>query len=575
MSKINSNLSNNLFYFGIIFLAAVVVILPIAVYGIPDGHDLAQHFQFANAYYDSLTTGDGFPSWSARENDGYGSIGIRFYPPLAYYVMALFRIVSGNWFDAAWLTFSFWMILGCFGVYFWSRQWLSPKIAAIAAVFYAFIPYHLNQIYISFIYADFAGAAILPFCFAFQTKVFRRGENTDVLGLAFFYALLILTHLPSAIIGSICLAVYGLILLEKKNAVRQIIKSSIAAVLGLAASSYYWAAVVSEMSWLNHATEEYQSGHFDFARGFFPSILHRVDKYNVTNPVLTDSINSFCLLFLATAIVYLFYRRIKNAEKSIASQVYRTVLPLGLFAFFMTTILSYPVWKIITPLQKIQFPMRFMSVIVMCGTIVTATAVHFMIEGNFFKKRNWMYASVIFITMLSVIDIAYIFDPSAFAAIERTRFEAQMRELPEKQNHQFWWSTWSKENALDVKEKVFAEDRQTSVTNWSAEKRNFTVEPGMPINVRIATFYYPHWKAEVNGKLVNIEKNVDGAMLIPISGEKSEVAIYFQESSIVKIACIFSILTWLGIFLTFVLLRRRSFLPLKESQPRFTEEFTF
>jgi hypothetical protein len=65
---------------GIACLAAVVVMLPIAVWGIPDGADLPQHFQFAQTYYDALTSGDGFPNWSARENFGYGSIGIRFLP---------------------------------------------------------------------------------------------------------------------------------------------------------------------------------------------------------------------------------------------------------------------------------------------------------------------------------------------------------------------------------------------------------------------------------------------------------------------------------------------------------------
>ena len=314
MFKMNFRFSTKWSYLGIILLASFLVILPIAVFGIPDGHDLPQHFQFANAYYDSLTSGDGFPSWSSRENYGYGSIGIRFYPPLSYYVLAVFRIVSGNWFDAAWLAFAFWMFLGCAGVYFWSRCWLSEKYSMIAAVFYAFIPYHLNQLYISFIYAEFAGAGIMPFCFAFQTRVFRRGKNSDVLGLAFFYALLILAHLPSAIIGSMCMAVFGLILLEKENACRQIARSAAAALLALAASSYYWLAMVSEMNWLNHATEKYQSGHYYFGNRFFPTYFFAGADDLKENLILSDILVSFGLLFLASAAVYIFYKRLKKAK---------------------------------------------------------------------------------------------------------------------------------------------------------------------------------------------------------------------------------------------------------------------
>lgn len=560
MFKINFKLSNKWLYFGIIFLAAVLVMLPIAFFGIPEGHDLPQHFQFANAYYDSLMTGDGFPNLSSRENFGYGSIGIRFYPPFAYYTMAFFRIICGNWFDAAWVTFTFWMIVGCAGTYFWARWWLPEKFSAIAAVFYAFAPYHLNQLYTSFIYADFAGAGILPFCFAFQTRVFRRGRNSDILGLAFFYALLILTHLPSALIGSLCLGIYGLILIEKENAVKQLTKSAVAAFLGLAASSYYWTAMVSEMNWLNHATEKYQSGHYYFGDGFFPVYFFaKVPGELKDNLILTDMLLVFGFSFLASALVYVFYRRTKAAEKCEVSVIYKTVLPLGLFALFMITPLSYPIWKIITPLQKIQFPLRFMSVIMMCGSIIAAAAVHFFIKGDLFKKRRWLYSSIAFVVALLVLDTVYIFDPGAFVPIERAKFESEMRELPDKQNYDFWWAVWSKPDALKIREKVLAENRESAITDWKPEQRTFTVEAGTPVDARIATFYYPHWKAEVNGVAVPVRQDAQGVIIIPLPSEKANVNLYFQEPPLNKIASVISITVWLFLLTAFLLLWRKKF----------------
>ncbi len=374
-------------YLGIVCLAAVVVMLPIAVFGIPSGNDLPQHFQFAQTYYDALVSGDGFPNWSARENFGYGSVGIRFYPPLSYYVLAFARVLVNNWFDAAWLTFTFWMVLGCVGVYFWARWWLSPKESAFAAVFYAIFPYHLNQLYISFVYADFAGSAILPFCFAYLTRVFGRERKSDIVGLAIAYAALVLTHLPTTITGSLALAVFAVPLLRQGKILRQIVKASTAIVLGLTASSFYWFRMVSEMSWLNHAMEKYSSGHYYFANRFFPLYFHAIATDYLDNFVVSDIITALCLLFLVSPIVYLFYRRTKDAEISRASHIFRSVLPLGLFAFFMITPLSFPIWKILSPLQKIQFPMRWMAVVAMCGAVVTAAAVHFLLKGNFLKQR--------------------------------------------------------------------------------------------------------------------------------------------------------------------------------------------
>lgn len=568
----NLEKSNQWFYLGIVCLAAIAVMLPIAVFGIPSGTDLPQHFQFAQTYYDSLVNGDGFPSWSAKENFGYGGIGIRFYPPLSYYVLAFARILVGNWFDAAWLTFTFWMVLSCVGVYYWARWWLPEKESAFAAVFYAISPYHLGQLYISFIYADFAGAAILPFCFAFLTRVLEREKKSDILGLAAAYAVLVLTHLPTTIIGSLSIAVFSILLLKKEILLRQIARVTAGIGLGLAASSFYWVGMVSEMGWLNHATDKYSSGHYYFGNRFFPTYFHAITTDFRANSLLSDILLVLCLLFLASAIVYLFYRKTKNAEGGRESLVYRVVLPLGLFAFFMITPLSYPLWKILSPLQKIQFPMRWMGVVSICGAIVTAASVHFLLKGNFLKKRSWAYIAVIFPAIFLISNFIYVWHPSAFVPVEREEFENSMRELPDRQNYEFWWSVWSKKEALEVKEKILVENRQANVTDWQPEKRSFTVEAGTSSVARIATFYYPRWQATVNGAAVEIEKDENGVLLVPLPAERSTVEIEFREPPASRLASFVSLAVWLFIFLAALFLWREKLVRLKTPETYFAEE---
>jgi hypothetical protein len=390
--------------------------------------------------------------------------------------------------------------------------------------------------------------------------------------LAIAYAALILTHLPMTLIGSLALAVFAVPLLQKGKIIRQSVKASAAIILGLAASSFYWFRMVSEMSWLNHATERYSSGHFYFANRFFPLYFHATASDFKDNFIGSDIISALCLLFLATPIVYLFYRKRKDAEISRASHVFRSVLPLGLFAFFMITPLSFPVWKILSPLQKIQFPMRWMAIVAMCGAVVTAAAVHFLLKGNFLKQRIWSYVSVSFLSLFLLLNFVYIWYPSAFVPIAREKFENNMRELPEKQNYVFWWSIWSKPEALRVTEKVLAENRQATVTDWQPEERSFTIEGGTPTKARIATFYYPRWKATVNNNPVNVETDENGVMLIPIPAEKSAVRIFFQEPPSITIAAVFSIVAWLFIITMFLLCLRERFARFKTLNPYFAEE---
>lgn len=532
-------------YLGIACLLASAIILPIIVFGIPSGNDLPQHFQFANAYYDSIITGDGFPNYSSRENLGYGSVGIRFYPPLSYYILALARIVAGDWFDAAWLAFMFWMVLGCAGVYFWARWWLQPRDSAIAAAAFVLFPYHLNQLFISFIYADFAGAAILPFCFGFLTRIIDRGKRTDVLGLAVAFGALVLTHLPTTIIGSMCLGFYGLVLIYRRRAFMQAIKAAIAIALGLAASSYYWIRMIGEMGWLNHATEKYSSGHYYYGNRFFPNSIYHIATDYKDNMVLSDILTVLSLLFFVTALTYLVFKRQNKTEPGGESFVFSAVMPLAGFAFFMTTPLSGPIWAAIEPLQKTQFPARWMSVVAICGAMIVGASAHFLLKGEFLKKRSWIYASIIFVSLFLVIDTVYFLYPSAFVPITRDKFETQIRELPDKENYQFWWSIWSSPEALRVTEKVVADERRSTVVTWKPEERTFTTEAGGAGYARVATFWYPRWRAEVNGTPVDVLRDGSGVILIPVPSEKATVRLWFQETPAFTAACVVSAIAWL------------------------------
>src|ERR1041385_1260813 len=93
----------------LILVIACALILPMAFLGIPDGFDLLQHIRFASTYLDAFQHGRFIPDWAANDNFGLGSVGIRFYPPLAYVLLALMGLSTGNWYEAFWINSLFWM----------------------------------------------------------------------------------------------------------------------------------------------------------------------------------------------------------------------------------------------------------------------------------------------------------------------------------------------------------------------------------------------------------------------------------------------------------------------------------
>src|SRR3954468_20960354 len=140
--------NKNSFNIAIIFFVSIASVIFIFIEGIPlVTDDAVPHFQFALTYYNSINAGVFYPSWASYTNFGWGDVSVRFYPPLSYYVLAGFRWLAGNWFDAACLNFSFWFFISGLGIYLWAKEWFSNRAALVAASAYILMPFHVNELY--------------------------------------------------------------------------------------------------------------------------------------------------------------------------------------------------------------------------------------------------------------------------------------------------------------------------------------------------------------------------------------------------------------------------------------------
>ena len=258
----------------ILVIASGLMVVPMLVNGIPTGNDLPHHYGFALEINENLRQGSVDQTWNNTANYGFGDVGIRFYPPLSYFAMSAFYAVTGEWYFASILTFSFWFLLGGIGVYLWSREWFDETASLVAALIYMALPYHANQIYNAFLYAEFAAAAVLPFCFLFATRLIRNPNVPNTAFLSFAYAVLILTHLPTALIASAGLIVYTLLSLSKDGRLKPVLSFAAAILFGLLGSSFYLIRIITETAYLKHASPEFVSGDFSYGRNFLLSYFY-------------------------------------------------------------------------------------------------------------------------------------------------------------------------------------------------------------------------------------------------------------------------------------------------------------
>lgn len=534
------------------------LISPTFLWGIPDGFDLPQHFQFAATYFESIKSGNLILNWSAQTNYGFGDVGLRFYPPLAHYLMAVTQLITNDWFITGWLNIFFWMALGSVGIYYFSREFLSTQNSLIVGILYSIAPYHLSQIYQYFLYSEFAAAGILPFCFLYLTKINREGKLQNVLLLSFYSALLILTHIPTTIIGAISLIIYALIILDGEKKYKVLPQLLLSGLLTLFLTSFYWIKLITEVQCVNHADPKYSSsGLYDYKSSFFPFFSNLNELYFIKQLWFRDIVGTltyFIILPILLFIIIKFLQR-KNINKELLG-----LSVVALFSAFMSTSISSFLWENINFLQKLQFPYRWLSVTTLLGSLSFVIAIQSINSQTIQTIKK--YGLILFFACLAIFNITQIILPAGL--LGREQFEGKIANLASEESFDCWWTIWSKKEAFTQKEKVIAGSRKIEITNWDAESRQFTVEAGEIESARIATFYYPHWQAFVNQQKVEIKRNDDGTIIIPLPKESAEVSIIFVEPFLIKFAKIASLISWLAIiFLSLSFLRKTKTIPIK------------
>ena len=560
--KIQGYESSNVTYLAFLFVFCFITFAFPLLWGIPSGYDLTTDLRFTTALQDAMLSGQFFPGW-AGDNLGYGSIGVRFYPPLAFYLLATTELFTANWFWAIWINLFFWMLLGVVGTFFFVREWGTPTQALIAGIGYAIVPQHLSDAFQSFLFAQFAAWALIPFCFLFVTRICRKKEWLDVLLFAVSYSALVLTHIPTTIILSLSLPIYVLVVTEWKDYYNVFVRLAAAISLTIAATSFRWLIVICEYGWLAHNDTKWTTGYFLYSQWLFPNTLTARTQYVwVLSSWLFDIAIVLSASMVVPAVIYLLKTR--TARFSDAWRITIASVVTTLFAFFMLSNASQFVWEALPFLQKIQFPFRWLSVLSFCAVVAFAFSIPALL--NIFRSRERLvaYPALALVVAIALFDLTQVVIPSGpLPPAEFDKLETRMREEPMFEG---WWPIWATQEALDTDGQFDAEGREVEVQSWESTSKTIVVADGKPTNLRVPVFYYPHWKAEVNGKAVVVERDQFGLIAIPVEEGVKSIHLYFEEPLIIKLAGYLSLAIWLSLGLPMIWKLLKKFVPRFKSQ---------
>jgi hypothetical protein len=353
-----------------VFCTAMLLSWPAWRHGFPTNtHDGLYHAMWAKSFADQFLAGDLYPRWLLNLNGGLGSPVFFYYPPLPYWIVSLFRLLlpaKATAWHALGLSSSLGLAFSGLFMLLWLRRLTSLWPAAAAAVLYMAMPYHLHtDLFIRGAYAEFWAFAWMPLIL-WAVHLIHDRHRYGLPMLSFAYALLIVTHLPAALIFSWIPPVYAAILNGKEKRYHIFGRTLFAIAIGAGLGAVYIIPVL--MMHQHISISEFTHSPYEYVRWFLASNSSWKNPRNIR---LFKKALFLLMLSIIIAGFSAFTLICSSKEKSLRRLSYFWLTVLG-FAAAMMFPFSRPIWHILPPLQMIQFPWRFCLLLCLAAAALSA-----------------------------------------------------------------------------------------------------------------------------------------------------------------------------------------------------------
>jgi hypothetical protein len=295
--------------------------------------------------------GDFYPRWLVDANAGLGSPVAIFQPLTSFYLALPLQFLRGfdpNGYGRLMMVNAMLLFLGGLAMYCWLREHMDSTRAQMGAILY--VVWGGVSRLVDGHSAAFCVFVIIPLLML-AAKRLSTNPFYYIPHYAIVQALLILSHLPSALIFLAMPALYAFLLTAPRNRIRLILALAISGVLALALSAIYWLPVIANTEFIRYHR---------FAGGFFSAEVHfprifmhpRLSAFFYWPGIIWLIVN---VIILSTALWIVRCRR-PFEEQAKITWFFFAVYGFGLF---MVTSASWWFWENIDILKNLQFSTRF------------------------------------------------------------------------------------------------------------------------------------------------------------------------------------------------------------------------
>lgn len=564
-----------------VVLLGLPAVLPLFQAGYLDSHDGLFHLYRLAALDDAFKGGVFYPRWFPDFAFGYGHPVLNYYSPLTYYVAQAFHMLGPGYILAIKLTFATAILLAGLAMYVYAKEVLGRWPALVAAAVYTYFPYHLADVHLRGALAEAFAFVFLPLCLWAVHRLFNRQRALNIILLALSYAGLILTHNLTALIFTPVLLGYLALLWFLSRRLRAVLLCLVSFCLAVALDAFYWLPVLAETRWVGLAANLGSPGYgrhlaalADFVSlspfyRYLPDLGGGFD-----NPFYPLGLIHGLLIVASSGVVGWLFRRpaAHRGESAPRIRAWQLAFFLGvtLASVFMMLRCSLPVWRLTQPvLASLQYPWRFMA-LTSLGVALLTGGLFLLFEMAVGEQRRWRswlrwglgLALLTAIMLYGLVDLPI--QPLPLEERQVTVKRMWEEDFAARQIGATWTAEyvpiWVEADRsvvglpppdlapFEPRDLSEEEIPQINLGQQGYLSSRMKVDTAQGFPLRFHSFYFPGWKAYVDGGEVPVHPSGDLALLsVNVPAGRHTVLVRFEDTIPRLVGMLISTLTALAL----------------------------
>lgn len=513
--------------------------------------------------------------WVPDMGYGFGFPLFNFYPPLPYLIGEVVRLFGFSFISTAKILFALSLIASGVTMYLLAKEFFTYEVkirgkkinlgALTSSIFYIWVPYHAVDVYVRGAMNESWALAWFPLILWSGYRLLLEKKKIAkwiiTLGISWF-ALLTSHNLMVLIFGPV-FALWIIFWMWREQRWSGVLPLVRAGILAFGLAAFFTLPAVFENKFTQIRGQ--LVGYYDYTAHFVDLNQLLITRFWGYGPSVWDvrddgmsfqigHVHWILSLFIGAWVIYRLFKISKNKRNpKLLSTYYLLVgfLIIGWASAFMTHSRSTPIWQLIPPIGLLQFPWRFLTIIVFSFSFLAGSIVLLI-------KNKKLLNSIIGLLVLGLVALNWNYFLPEHGRMgkltDEEKFSAAAWDLQQTAGiYDYLPSTAetapkeSRKALVEVLKGEATNGNEKEGTNWAEFDTSVVSETAV---LRLGIFKFPGWKVFVDGK--EIESYIPteekwGRMWVDVPEGEHKVKIRLYNTWPRTLGNTISLISWVGL----------------------------